>query len=102
MHRRSAGSMHDPEDLSEDVEIMPADMEPDTSDRLYGCLFSRFPRPIENLADRAHPALHHSILDLECDPHDRVDSASWPERSGQQGPPGHGVNPRAVGVATVL
>src|SRR5229473_8346009 len=100
MHRRSAGSVHDPEDLSEDVEIVPADMESDTSDRLYGCLFSRVPRPIENLADRAHPALHHSILDLQCDPHDRVDSAPWPEPSGTHGPRASSIRLAAVGVTS--
>src|SRR3982751_4910832 len=47
----------------------------------------RVPRPIQNLADRALPTLHHSVLDLECDPHDRVDSASRPQRTCQQGTP---------------
>ena len=45
------------------------------SDRLYRRLFPRFPRPLQDLADRADAALYHSVLDLECDPHDRVDSA---------------------------
>ena len=47
--------------------------------------FLAFPRPLQDLADRAHAALHHSVLDLERDPHDRVDSAARPQRARQQG-----------------
>jgi hypothetical protein len=56
----------------------------------------------QNMADRPRAALHDSVLDLECDPHDRVDSTSWPQRAGEQGPPGRGGDRAATGVAAVL
>src|SRR6185436_15267799 len=100
--RRAAGSLREPENLLEDVKTVSFDLGPHASDRLHRCLLSRAPRPIHNLADRALPALHHSVLDLECDPHDRVDSASRPQRTCQQGTPGLGSDPAAAGMAAIL
>jgi ABC-type sugar transport system permease subunit len=41
-------------------------------------------------------ALYHSVLDIERDPHDRVDSTARPQRPGQQGPSGHGFDSPAA------
>ncbi len=68
----------------------------DAADRLHGGLFPLFSCPLEDLADRALSALHHSVLDLERDPHDRLDSAAGPQRPGQQGSAGCGSDTQPV------
>src|SRR6476660_3506737 len=102
MRRRVAGPVHNPENLPEDLETVSVDLGPDASDRFHRRLFSRVPRPIQNLADRTLPALHHSVLDLECNPHDCVDSASRPQWTSEQGPPGRGADRATGGMAAVL
>ena len=49
----------------------------------------------QDLADRAVAALHHPVLDLQRDPHDRLDSAARPQRPGQLGPAGRGSDQRS-------
>src|SRR5450631_4851882 len=102
MYRRSARSMHDSENLPENTETMPANVEPDARYRLYRCLFSRVPRQIQDLADRAYSALHDSILDLECDPHDCVDSAARPQWTCEQRPGRGGTDPAAAGMVAIF
>ena len=48
----------------------------DAGDRLYPCLFSRLPHPVGDDANGAFPRLHHSVLDVERDPDDLMDSAA--------------------------
>ena len=80
----AAGSLHDPQDLCVDGEILLHRLADDADHRLHDRLFPRLPRPLGDDADGAVPRLHHSVLDLERHPHDLVDPAARTQRARQR------------------
>ena len=80
----AAGSLHDPQDLCVDGEILLHRLAHDADHRLHDRLFPRLPHPLDDDADGAVPHLHHSVLDLERHPHDLVDPAARAQRARQR------------------
>ena len=78
-----SGSVHDPEDLPVDGEILLHRVADDARHRLHHRLFPRLLRAHRDHADGAVPRLHDSVLDLERDPHDLVDPAARAQRAGE-------------------
>ena len=72
----AARSLHDPQDLCVDGEILLHRLAHHAPHRLHGRLLSRLPHPLDDDADGAVPRLHHSVLDLERHSHDFVDPAA--------------------------
>ena len=58
----------------------------DARHRLHRRLFPRLSRSHRDDADGAVSRLHHSVLDVERDPHDLLDSAARPQRARQPRP----------------
>ena len=80
----AAGSLHDPQDLCVDGEILLHRLAHHAPHRLHGRLFSRLPHPLDDDADGAVPRLHHSVLDLERHSHDFVDPAARTQRARER------------------
>ena len=78
-----SGSVHDPEDLPVNGEILLHRVADDAGHRLHRRLFPRLLRAHRDHADGAVSRLHDSVLDLERDPHDLVDSAARAQRAGE-------------------
>src|ERR1700722_16078865 len=82
----TAGCLHDPEDLRIDREILLHRLAVDALHRLHNRLFPRLLCAHRDHADGAISRLHDSVLDLERDPHDLVDSPARPQRAREPGP----------------
>ena len=77
----TAGCLHHPEDLRLDGEILLHRLAVDAHHRLHRRLFPRLSRSHRDHADGALSRLHDSVLDVERDPDDLVDSAARPQRA---------------------
>ena len=80
----AARSLHDPQNLCVDGEILLHRLAHHAPHRLHDRLFPRLPHPLDDDADGAVSRLHHSVLDLERHPHDLVDSAARTQRARQR------------------
>ncbi len=79
--RGAADLAGDLADLSADAGIHRRDLGAHPRHRLHHRLLPRLPCPLGDLADRAVPGLHHSVLDLQHHPHDLVDPVPRPQRA---------------------
>ena len=92
----------DGQSLLRDRQVHDSDLAVLADHRLLGRLLSGLPRPQPAARDRAVPALHRAVLDLEHHPHDFLDPAARQGRPDQHGADQSRRHPRAARVPAVL